>query len=106
VAKPWWNTEICLVLKLARDWKSKAKQELTDTNTILAEMSTKLKETSKTESNKKRKNGYKKYSKKHTLTTFGLSGNGPKVHETTQYLPYPEDQTDRKQSTQKKKLTP
>jgi hypothetical protein len=53
--------------------------------------STKPNETSKTESNKKRKNGYKKYLKKHTLMTFGLSGNGPKAHKTIQYLPYPED---------------
>jgi hypothetical protein len=36
-AKPWWNTEIRLVLKLARDWKSKAKKELMDTNTIFTE---------------------------------------------------------------------
>jgi hypothetical protein len=56
--------------------------------------STKLEETSKTESNKRRKNSFKKYSKKHTLTTFGLLGNGPKAHKTTQYLPYLEDQTD------------
>jgi hypothetical protein len=34
-----WNTEIHLALKLARKWKSKAKQELIDTNTILVVMS-------------------------------------------------------------------
>jgi hypothetical protein len=56
--------------------------------------STKPKEASKTESNKRRKNDYKKYLKKHTLMTFGLSGNSPKAHKTTQYLLYLEDQTD------------
>jgi hypothetical protein len=62
VAKPWWSMEIHLALKLAREWKSKAKQELIDTNTILAvtsKHSTKPKETSKTKSNKRRKNGFK-----------------------------------------------
>jgi hypothetical protein len=56
--------------------------------------STKPKEASKTKSNKRRKNNYKKYLKKHTLMTFGLLGNGPKAHKPTQYLLYLEDQID------------
>jgi hypothetical protein len=37
--KPWWNMDIRLALKIAREWKSKANQELLDTNTILEAMS-------------------------------------------------------------------
>jgi hypothetical protein len=36
-AKPWWNTEIQHALKNTRDWKTKAKQELYDTNSISSE---------------------------------------------------------------------
>jgi hypothetical protein len=33
-AKPWWNAEIQHTLKNTRDWKTKAKQELYDINSI------------------------------------------------------------------------
>jgi hypothetical protein len=33
-AKPWWNTEIQHALKSTREWKTKDKQELHNTNSI------------------------------------------------------------------------
>jgi hypothetical protein len=105
-AKPWWNMEIQPTLKLTREWKLKAKQELLDTNSIPETTSkalNKQKETSETKSNTRRKNGPKKFLKKHILMTYGLSENGPKAHKTTQHLPYLEDQAERKLYTWKKK---
>jgi hypothetical protein len=37
-AKLWWNTEIQHSLKITRDCKTKAKQEIHDTDTISTEM--------------------------------------------------------------------
>jgi hypothetical protein len=33
-AKPWWNAKIQHALKITHDWKTKAKQEIHDTNAI------------------------------------------------------------------------
>jgi DNA topoisomerase VI subunit B len=89
--------EIQLALKLTREWKSKAKQELLDNNSILEATSKALNKAERNFKNRiKKKKWFQKSSKKYILMTYGLSGNGPKAHETIQYLPYLEDQAEQK----------